>query len=518
MNQATVGQQVLLLLLLARAVSNCAVAEEVAVRIRRVENGLVPAIVVEGGVRKPFSVDERMRFYKTPGLSIAVINNGVVEWARGYGVREAGTTNPVVPETIFQAASISKPVAAMVALRLVDEGKLDLDEDVNRKLITWKLPENEFMKEKKVTLRLLLSHRAGLTDNAGFLRAMPNLSLPTLRDILESGKWTPAPIRVGLEPDSRFRYSGGGYCLIEQLVEDVSGKPFPELARELVFEPLNMTNSSFEQPLSEDRARKAATGHRTDGSPLPQKWNIYPATSAAGLWTTPSDLARFVIEIQKSKAGQSHTVLSARMASEMLAVQGHQDARDSKAIATMEAFSGKLPLGRGLGVGLIGREPFRFFQTGANPGYQCEFHAYIHGGKGAVVMTNADQGWRLGREILWSIAKEYDWPAYDYEPEVKRVAQIDSTVLGRLVGEYRLSFAAPTNRFINISCEEGRLFAQMSGHSYKIAVYPESDAKYFSIEDAMSLTFVEDEAGTVSEVVSDQGWRAKRSKRMKSDN
>ncbi len=112
-----------------------------------------------------------MRFYKTPGLSIAVINNGVVEWARGYGVREAGTTNLVVPETIFQAASISKPVAAMVALRLVDEGKLDLDEDVNRKLITWKLPENEFMTEKKVTLRLLLSHRAGLTDNAGFLRA-----------------------------------------------------------------------------------------------------------------------------------------------------------------------------------------------------------------------------------------------------------------------------------------------------------------------------------------------------------
>ncbi|MEK6258374.1 MAG: serine hydrolase [Planctomycetota bacterium] len=510
MNRTSLAQNVLWILLLVQGMNAGAAAERTADRSKCVETGLLPAIVIEGRTEERFSLEERMHFYKTPGVSIAVINNGEIEWAHGYGSCEIGTTNLVTTDTVFQAASISKPVAAMVALRLVEEGKLDLDEDVNRKLVSWKLPENEFTKDKKVTLRLLLSHRGGLTDHAGFQHAVPSQPLPTLREILESGKWTPAPIRVGLEPGSRFQYSGGGFCLMEQLLEDVSGKPFPVLARELVLGPLHMTNSSFEQPLSAERAQSAASGHRTNGKRLPQNWNLYPATSAAGLWTTPTDLARFAIEIQKSRTGRSTKVLSQRMTAEILTPQGGQDDRDSKAIALMEGFSEKLALSRGLGVGLIGQPAIRFFHTGSNPGYQCELQAFMENGRGAVIMTSADQGWRLGREILWAIAKEYDWPGYDYEPDVKKVAPVTADELSRLVGQYRLAFAAPTKTVISVSRDGNQLFAQISDRPNKVKLYPESDSKFFAIEDAMSLTFVRDETGAISEIVSDQGWRAKR--------
>jgi CubicO group peptidase (beta-lactamase class C family) len=249
-------------------------ADSQSVRIERVETGLRPAIVLDGCSAQTHRLMDRLRFYKTPGVSIAVIDQGKIAWARGYGVREEGTEKSVTTETLFQAASISKPVAALVALRLVEQGVLGLDEDVNRKLQTWKLPENEFTTDTKVSLRLLLSHRAGLTDRAGFQPAAPNQSLPRLREVLETGKWTPAPIRVGLKPGSGFAYSGGGYCLVEQLLEDISKKPFHILAHDLALDPLRMTSSSFDQHISPDRKQRAAVGHQFNGKKMAQNWNL----------------------------------------------------------------------------------------------------------------------------------------------------------------------------------------------------------------------------------------------------
>jgi hypothetical protein len=270
-----------------------------------------------------------------------------------------------------------------------------------------------------------------------------------------------------------------------------------------------MTNSSFEQPLSIERGPTAAVGHGANGKPL-KRWNTYPATSAAGMWTTPTDLAHFVMEVQNARAGQPNSILSPRMVSEMLTLQGRADDRDSKLIARIEGFSDKLPLGRGLGIGLIGQPPLRFYHTGTNPGYQCELQAYLEGGKGAVIMTCSDQGWRLGREVLWAIAKEYSWPEYSYEPEVKKVAQVASDVLARLVGQYRVSSEARIDRVISISQDGGRLFIEISDYLHKVELYPESEAKFFTIEYAMGLTLMKDEAGAISEIVGDQGWRAKR--------
>ena len=498
------------LLVLAQSVAAGATAEPVSARIERVETGLRPSIMLDESAADEFDLEERMRFYKTPGVSIAIVDNGALAWARGYGVREAGMADPVTTDTIFQAASISKAVAAVVALRLVEQGSLELDEDVNHKLRSWKLPDNEFTTEKKASLRLLLSHRAGLTDDAGFRAAAAKQTMPTLREILETGQWTPAPIRVGFMPGSRFQYSGGGYCLLEQLLEDVSGTSFPELARELILEPLQMTSSSFEQLLSPERTGRAAVGHGSHGKKLPQNWNLYPATSAAGLWTTPSDLARFSIELQKWKAHPSSTILSHPMMTEMLSIQEPQNDRDSKAIALREAFAEQPPPSWGLGVGLIGRPPTRFFHTGSNPGYQCELHGYLEGGQGAVIMTNGDQGWRLGREILWAIAKEYQWPDYEYRPEVKKVVQLSQDDLERFVGQYRVSYSRPSQLMLSITRDGRRLFAQFSDNTHKVLLYPESGEGCFTLENAMTLKFLSGETGRFAELTSDAGWRAER--------
>lgn len=498
------------LLTLLQLVGSGIAAEPVSVRVERVETGLCPAIVLEEPAAEQLRLIDRMKFYKVPGVSIAVIDNGVIAWARGYGVREAGTEKPVTTDTLFQAASISKPVAAAVALRLVEQGSLELDEDVNRKLRSWKLPENELTGGKKVSLRSLLSHRAGLTDYAGFRDAAPNQPLPTLREILETGKWTPAPIRVGFEPGSRFAYSGGGYCLMEQLLEDVSGKPFPVLAHELVLKPLEMVNSSFDQNLSPERRLQAAIGHQLNGKKLPRNWNLYPATSAAGMWTTPSDLARFAIELQKGKTGSHRSILLPATINEMLSTQGPENDRDSKVIAIKEGIAEHPPASWGLGVGLIGRPPTRFFHGGINPGYQCEMQACLSGGQGAVIMTNGDQGWRLAREILWAIAREYEWPEYAYRPEVKKVARLSQDELGRFAGRYQISFSRPGPWTLNITRDGDRLAAQILDYSHQVHLYPESSDTCFTIEDAMTLKFVKDETGSFTEVISDLGWRAKR--------
>lgn len=503
-------QNLVSLLILVQFAGSGVAADPTSARINRIETGLRPAIVLGEVSAEQLDLEDRMRFYKTPAVSIAVIDNGIVALARGWGVHEAGTTKNITTDTIFQAASISKPVAALVALRLIEQGQLELDEDVNRKLRSWKLPESKFTADKKVSLRLLLSHRAGLTDNAGMRNSPVNQPPPTLREILETGKWTPAPIRVGIEPGTRFIYSGGGYCLMEQLLEDVSGKSFPSLARELVLEPLHMTNSSYEQVSFPESASRIAIGHGMHGRKLTQNWNVYAATSAAGLWTTPSDLARFAIELQKSKTSGSSTILSRVLMTEMLSTQGSEDDRDSKTIAQTEAIPEQPHPSWGLGVGLIGRPPTRFFHSGINPGYQCEMQVYLEGGKGAVIMTNGDQGWRLIREILWSIAREYEWSGYDYHPEIKKTIPLSQDELERFVGQYRISYTRPTQRTLSITRDGDHLFAQISDNAYTVRVYPESADKCFTIEDAMTLRFVKDPGGIFTDIASDLGWRAKR--------
>src|SRR5512139_1842453 len=273
------------------------------------ENGLLPAHTIHGRPLRSMNLSERMQHYHVPGVSIALIDRETIS-AQGFGVQQAGDDSPVTTQTRFQAASISKPVSALAVLSLVQNGTLDLDVDVNTYLHSWQVPENEHTREHKVTLRGLLSHTAGLTVH-GFPGYAAGETVPSLRQILDGEP--PAntqPVRVETAPGSQYSYSGGGYTVMQLLVEDVTGLPFPAWMRSTVLDPLQMGHSTFEQPLPAHYAEEAATAHYGDGRPIDGKWHTYPEMAAAGLWTTPSDLARFIMELSASYTGKTNRVLS----------------------------------------------------------------------------------------------------------------------------------------------------------------------------------------------------------------
>jgi CubicO group peptidase (beta-lactamase class C family) len=281
-------------------------ADATELRIERIGKGIDPVAVKKGEPPVQLDIEKLMKLYNVPGLSVAVIEDYQIAWMKSYGVTEPGGTVPVTLKTLFQAGSISKPVAATGMLALVQEGKLSLDEDVNQKLKSWKVPENEFTKEQRVTLRRLASHSAGLTVH-GFPGYDVDEKVPTLVQIFNGEKpANTAPIRVDFVPGTDERYSGGGISIEQQLMMDVSGKQFPALMKETVLDRIGMTDSSYEQPLPPARAALTAGGARADGKPVHGKWHVYPEMAAAGLWTTPTDLAKFVIEIALSKQGKSN--------------------------------------------------------------------------------------------------------------------------------------------------------------------------------------------------------------------
>ena len=253
-----------------------------------------------------------------PGVGLAIVADCRIDWAGGFGVRESRLADPVTDETLFQAGSISKPVAALCGLRLVELGAIDLDVDVNDALRSWRIPPNGDW-QPRVTLRQLLSHTAGLTVH-GFPGYPLGGPTPSLIDVLE-GRGNTQPVRVRTMPGLQFSYSGGGYTVLQQLVIDLTGRPFADVARELVLEPLGMEESTYEQPLPEAWRSRAATGHRTAGIPVQGRWHVYPELAAAGLWTTPRDLARFVIGVQRAQDGAPDAILSRQIVDELLSPQ-----------------------------------------------------------------------------------------------------------------------------------------------------------------------------------------------------
>jgi CubicO group peptidase (beta-lactamase class C family) len=324
------------------------------------------------------------------GLSVAIIDEGSIVKAQGYGFTDKSGQTPITTSTLFQAGSISKSVAALGALRLVEQGRLSLDEDVNAKLRTWKVPENDFTKDEKVTLRRILSHSAGLTVHGfpGYAQGRP---LPTLVEVLDGRKpANTAAIRVDFVPGSQWRYAGGGYTVMQELMIDVTGQPFPEWMEQTVLKPLGMSHSTFEQPLPIEKARATATGYDPHGTEIPGRWHIYPEMAAAGLWTTASDLAQFAISIQQSLAGQSNPVISPTMTGWLLTVQ---------------------KAGDGLGVFITGSGKTRqFSHNGRDEGFDASMKAGAETGKGAVIMVNANVDSPALGKIMDAIAKEYHWP------------------------------------------------------------------------------------------------------------
>jgi len=336
---------------------------------------------------------QAMDLLHDPGLSITVVDQYQILWARGYGVTGPGSASPVTSNTLFQAASISKTFTAVGALWLVERGKLNLDQDVNTELTTWHLPENNFTTVQKVTLRRLMSHNAGI--NVGGFNGYPiGAPLPSLAQILNGEP--PAnspPIRVDTVPGTLCRYSGGGVTIERALIDDATHEPFADFLNRTVLRPSGMTDSTFAQPLPASLIPRAATGTRADGTPIPGKFYVYPELAPDGLWSTPTDLARFAIEIALSKHGKANHILSKTMTREMLTKQASGD-------------DGTYGLGFGVG---DSPNPDLFIHNGANQGFQSKLLMLADSGQGIALMGNSDNFHILAPYIVETIARSYGW-------------------------------------------------------------------------------------------------------------
>lgn len=456
-----------------------AYAADVEKRIERIVGGLLAETAFRNNYDDSATLTERMSHYKTPGVSIAVVNNYEIEWARGFGVREWGKSDPVTATTVFQAGSISKPVFAVGVMRLVQEGILDLDQDVNAYLESWKIPANGDWRPR-VTLRQILSHSAGLNVH-GFPGYQRVEEVPSVVDILR-GK-PPAntsAVRVNMVPGISFRYSGGGTTVAQQLVVDVVGKSFPETMDDLVFGPLGLEHSSYAQPMSDDHLKHAATAHPWKYEAVTGNWHVYPEMAAAGLWTTPTDLAQLGIEIQLAAKGESE-FLSKEIVDGMLTPQTNDI--------------------NGMGYFMKGNtesDSVRFTHGGWDEGFVANFVMHKNSGMGAVIMINSNEGASIILEIERAIAREYSWP--DYLEENAPALQLSQRDLDVVSGSYQSD-----SGFEFIITHDGTTLSMVAGTQDALELHPKSSTEFFAKALNVDVTFDEGEGGKITGLTLIQG-------------
>ena len=461
--------------LIAAAALAAGAESPLPVEIQKVERGLRPPVLLKG--EKTWTLEERMRLYRVPAVSIAVFGSGRILWAKAYGVADADSLTPATEATLFQAASISKPVSAAAVLKKVEQGKLSLDKNVNEYLKGWKLPENEWTKKTPVTLAELLSHSAGVTVH-GFPGYAAGRPVPTLVQVLDGAPpANTAAIRVDSLPGKEYRYSGGGYTIAQQALIDIEGKPFPQIMAEIVLQPFGMTESTYEQPLPPGLLKSAAAGHDGQGRPIPGKRNTYPEMAAAGLWTTSSDLARFALGIERSLEGKPGGVLSKETAVKMVT----------------PVFADY-----GLGLGIHKRGAALYFShDGANEGFRCLLLAHREKGYGAVVMTNSENGGQIMPEIVRAIGAAYEWEGYPSEPI--EPSKLDAAALAARAGRFQVT----TDEILTLTPKGERMEARLSLQK-GFELIPLTADEFVRTDADVRYTFSKDSTGRDQIVISPQ--------------
>ena len=448
----------------SQSADNPGYSSEVERRIENVVNNLQVQTALQG-VDESKTLMGQMARYHTPGVSIAVINEGKVEWARGYGKRDLSKNAPVDIHTLFEAGSVSKPIFALTVMKLKENGILDLDTDINEYLKSWKVPKNGGW-QPKITLRQLLSHTAGLTVHGfpGYLKTEP---VPTVPQILNG---TPpantAAVKVNILPGTAFRYSGGGTTVAQLAVMDRLDKPFPEIIREELFAPLKLQYSTYQQPLPEGLEGMASTAYPYKGQPINGRFHTYPEMAAAGLWTNPTELATLLIEVQKSLKGES-ALFKKETIGEML---------------TPQKVAGHI----GIGFFLNGKgDSLRYQHGGWDEGFVTQVTAYGNLGMGAVVMVNSNEGYPLLNEIMKAIALEYEWP--DYVPTPVKYAEGAGEDITPYIGVY----GDPDENEFEITTS-GDTLVLIYQNQAPIQLFRTTEGEYKNDHLNFSLTFKED--------------------------
>jgi len=468
--------------------ANKAYPEEIQKKIDQVERNLVGWVQIKDAPLL-WTLEERMKFYNAYGVSIAVIKDYKIEWAKGYGWADNAEQRPVTTNTLFQAGSNSKSINAIGLLKLVMDKKLDLYADINNYLKTWKFPYDSLSKGKKITTANLLSHTAGLTIH-GFPGYEVGKAIPTLPQILDGT--SPAntkPVRSEFEPGLKQMYSGGGTTISQLLLQDITGEKYDEYMKKNVLDPMGMTNSFYTQPPPANKEILLATGYYNDGKAVNGKYHIYPEEAAAGLWTTPTDLAKYVIETQLALQGKSKKVLSAEM--------------------TKLRLTPYIDKSSALGTFIVDKKGEKYFtHGGVDEGFVSQYYGSLENGNGVVVMTNT-LNTALYDEIINSVASVYKWKDF-YTPVIKTVVPVSDTILATYTGQYQL---AP----------EFMLTIRKSGHQLEVEptgqeivkIYPESEDKFFlTIIDAQ-INFIKDDKGVVTKLILHQNGKDFEGKKIK---
>ena len=425
-------------------------------RIEAVEDHLTRYVVLKNSDHPYMQLASQMPSLHVPAVSMAAIRNGEIDWAEAYGVVSLGGAKATA-RTLFGAASMSKPVTAVGVLKLVEAGKIDLDSEVNHYLKRWKLPENAFTSEKKVTVRELLNHTSGIGSHNGAFYD-PSQPVPTLLQLLDGEKpATTPPVRVEAVPGTKWAYANGGYLVLELLVEDITGETFAQYMRRAVLDPMGMTDSTFDSPLRSSWAGRAANGYWEDGKSgvAPAKF-VEPNLAAGGLWTTPTDLAKILIEIQREYLGTSQKVL-------------HQQT------AQMMAKAGLGGWGLGFRVGGGPGNPFLSHEGSA--AFQDDMLIYLHG-NGFVVMTSGGDGGQLADELIRSAGTVYDFP--DFRPVEHAAVEVSAENLSRYRGTYG---------FVKVAMEGNRLTAEIPEGTRPQALFAESPTHFFVLDGPQELEF-----------------------------
>jgi len=458
MRNALIGLSMLMSGFPAGAAPPCS---RILVEQARVEHELTPSILAQNEPAQRYRLEDRMAYYDVPAVSVAVIRRGRLVWARTWEVGRPASAPPISTETQFQAASISKSVTALGALRLVERKRLSLDSDINASLRSWHLPDDGLASGHKVSLRGLLSHTGG-TSTSGFSGYVPGQPIPTLVQILDGRPPTNSPpVRMIAVPGERYVYSGGGYEIIQLLMEEEEKRPFAPMMKALVLDPLHMRRSSFAAPLDAN----AAPGHDATGKLLDGNWRIYPELAAAGLWTTPSDLARILIALHNGYRGRGPALL--------------------KTATVRMLIQPRAPGPYGLGFETSGTgKTFRLGHGGSSEGYKAQYWIYPANGDGAVVMTNGERGLGLVLELLRSISSVYGWP--DFKPEYRTRITLGAAALQAFAGRYSPAGGSKDDALV-VTVEGDHLLLRAPFGRWRML--PGSAHDFFDTDTGLTATF-----------------------------
>lgn len=450
-------------------------SDQIITENQLISEGLQPTVRIIGKPSKVSSLKERMEYYKVPAVSIAFLKDNKISWTHTVGVIDQINNRPIDANTVFQAASISKPVFASVLMKYRQDNNLNLEVDVNRLLKSWQVPAHQWSHKSDVTLRRLLSHSAGTTIH-GFAGYAEGTDVPSIISLLKGV--TPAnsaPVIVDIEPGTQFRYSGGGTILAQLVLQDQSKTLLPELAKATLFDPLLMGHSVYSQPLEGSLKNNAAVAHNTNGVPIAGGAHTYAALAAAGLWTTPSDLLRLVSKIQLAGLGKDESFFTKKTVEEILSPQ----------IEPM-----------GIGFFLGGKEKVTSFSHGgSNEGYKAQLFAHTQTGDGIAIMTNSDNGSALISEILNRISEIYHWD--EFKPTEKTITRLDPKLFNSILGRYKIT--EPFESTFVIAEKGGNFIVNNEEFIVDELFFPESSQKLFSMTD-MTLELHQNKLGEVNQI------------------